>query len=1339
MPNAPSEDPPKPQAESSSPRPVKRKRRRLRILIVIVIILLALGLLVLLGPTIASTGMGRRIVLGQVNARLNGTVSVEDWSLGWWSDQRIEGIAVADVSGKEVMTVESVTVPCGILAFLADEVEVGEVEVARPTADVVVREDGTINLMDILPPPEPKEKKPFLGGKRVSAVLLLRDGEISAAPKGGAPVPIRDFNLAVTLDGFDAPIKISHEMLIGDERAAVVVEGEVSPFENRFIEPAAMKGNVDVALHGVNLNAVAGFAQLFGVPLEPAGSVNGQLTARMDGLEKLSADAALDLAGFSATGELLRGDTLKLETISIALNASRDGKAIRIAKVDMVSPILEGHVSGDVTLPETGGLPLGELDVEGRADVALARQLPNLLSLREDVALQSGSAVLDASMKRTAEQVTFDTTLRLADLAARKDGRVVQLERPVELVARGAIEKSAVRLDELRLDAPFASLQGQGGLNKFNLEFDLDLTAAMNQAGQFVDLGERRIAGQAKGTIEVAGPDLRTRRVRADMDLASLDVRGVLRKPLVLQQAGLSLSADVRLDERYMPEEIQGIAVKIESDAAQVEFTADAVQFASLRPLGVKNGRLSLRSSLGQLQQFAAAAIELPDSLTLGGTLELNSELALAGSELTVRSFRTALSALDVALGERRLQQPSVVVAAEPLTVQLDRSFRPRSVNDINLKAESDLAQVGFTAANVGLEPGQPIALRDGRLAMRTRLAEVMDAARAMADLPEPLVLNGELDVTTSLAMEKNEARMSSFRAAVKDLDFAWGDKHVQQTEVVITGQGTAALLDRRIALSDMEIVLAPGVLQVAEVVVPDWGRAPDGVTAQVRGGFDGAETLAMLDDFVTLPAETSLALSDIGLKLDMKQEQNRQRAALDLTLSGVAFQRGDLPEIEEKEVRLGTLAWVEAAEQRLEFETFRLDSQLASVAGSGRLEDWAGRRLLTAKGTHTLDFNRIGPLLAAMLKKPIEVAGREQKEFDVKLPLAEVTPHRIVAELLLDTGIEAETVVYRGLNVQQVAVPVRAGDGAIHVTVNGIAHQGKINLPLKLAVEGERQIASVTPDSTVLDGVVLTTELADQLIAMASPVFKDCVVSKGSIGYVSKRFRMPVGVDKATMLNELDLEGELVLNGVELTSSGFVQGVLDVVGIEPVGVKIPDQRLSLALKDGKLSHGDLKLTVQNYVLILSGTISMGGTLDMVAKVPVTRHIVERLGGTREIYNLIKDEYVSVPIKNTLSAPKYVGSLLFDNVRRLIRSAGEKLLRGGLQDQLKGIIRGGDSDDDREAPAGGEQPEAEADQEEEDKGGADEEEKDAEDAIKEEIEKEADKLIRRGIEGLFGD
>src|SRR5687768_1705351 len=81
------------RAAPAAPR--KKRKRRVPIWLKSVgVVVLLLLLFVAFAPTIASTGPVRSLVLGKVNAGLNGRVEVADWSLGWMSGIKLTGVRV---------------------------------------------------------------------------------------------------------------------------------------------------------------------------------------------------------------------------------------------------------------------------------------------------------------------------------------------------------------------------------------------------------------------------------------------------------------------------------------------------------------------------------------------------------------------------------------------------------------------------------------------------------------------------------------------------------------------------------------------------------------------------------------------------------------------------------------------------------------------------------------------------------------------------------------------------------------------------------------------------------------------------------------------------------------------------------------------------------------------------------------------------------------------------------------------------------------------------------------------------------------------------------------------
>src|SRR5579864_3384937 len=97
-----------PQPEPTEPPPPKKKRRRRWPWVILAVIFL-LFLLVLIAPTFVSIGIGKSIVLSQVNSRLNGHLQIESWSLGWFSPIRIDGLRIEDSDKRQVLQLPKLT------------------------------------------------------------------------------------------------------------------------------------------------------------------------------------------------------------------------------------------------------------------------------------------------------------------------------------------------------------------------------------------------------------------------------------------------------------------------------------------------------------------------------------------------------------------------------------------------------------------------------------------------------------------------------------------------------------------------------------------------------------------------------------------------------------------------------------------------------------------------------------------------------------------------------------------------------------------------------------------------------------------------------------------------------------------------------------------------------------------------------------------------------------------------------------------------------------------------------------------------------------------------------
>src|SRR5687767_9281065 len=129
-----------------APPPARPRRKRRRWPFVVLSLLLLLALLIVFAPTILNTGPARSFVVGQVNKSLNGKLQVDDWSLGWTSGARLNGVKLFDKDGVQILEVPRVTTELRLLDAARGDLRFGKVTVEGLNALIRRDAQGNINF-----------------------------------------------------------------------------------------------------------------------------------------------------------------------------------------------------------------------------------------------------------------------------------------------------------------------------------------------------------------------------------------------------------------------------------------------------------------------------------------------------------------------------------------------------------------------------------------------------------------------------------------------------------------------------------------------------------------------------------------------------------------------------------------------------------------------------------------------------------------------------------------------------------------------------------------------------------------------------------------------------------------------------------------------------------------------------------------------------------------------------------------------------------------------------------------------------------------------------------------
>ena len=115
-----------------------------------VLLVLVVGV-ILLAPTLISTGPGTRFALGLVNSRIAGSVEVNSLNVAWFGPQLVEGLRVRDAASGQVLTSDRVAArDASLFAAISGASDLGKIELTKFVANVERYDDGTTNVQRAL-------------------------------------------------------------------------------------------------------------------------------------------------------------------------------------------------------------------------------------------------------------------------------------------------------------------------------------------------------------------------------------------------------------------------------------------------------------------------------------------------------------------------------------------------------------------------------------------------------------------------------------------------------------------------------------------------------------------------------------------------------------------------------------------------------------------------------------------------------------------------------------------------------------------------------------------------------------------------------------------------------------------------------------------------------------------------------------------------------------------------------------------------------------------------------------------------------------------------------------
>jgi hypothetical protein len=694
-------DPPVEDEPQAADKPRKKKRWPRRVAVALLLLLiLAVG--VLLGaPRLLSSAPGRRIVLGQANKRIAGSIKIGSLRLSWTGGQSIKDFELHDVEGRKALAFQEFSADATLLGLLRRRADVGTVLLAGLEADLKLDESGRMNLLQALAPAEPPSpasapKRPGPGKSPdepteparvpidLAALFELQDASIRIDVPGRPPVQVSDLNATVGLKSIDQPIEMSLSAQTEQESlsGALTLEGAVSDLFDAVgrVQPDKARANLKASTSGLPVDGIDQF-------LGAAGLLRAALGPQLDlSLESAASPDKTQIV-LKAQSQNLSSD-LAVELQGKALSLSRRGRlslALTPALLDALSPAAKEQyrllrkATVEVTLDELSA-PLGALDLDATA-VRAAITL-------EDVELTGPPPLGPLALR--GFQATFNSPSLSRGARFDLSGAVERDGQANQVNLQGAVQDWLDKSGQPRLDAMQADLEASVA------DFPLGL---IDQIARLDGL-----------LVEALGPKLNAKAVAAGsaagqtVSLTAQSERLTLELPMTIGET-LALSAPGQVNFTLTPSLLERVsppgsairlteptAVELSLNRLSAPRPKDGASASEIRPESIELdaslfvdplkltglpeiGAATISDLVARIGGPSLAAVEIVGS----ALIVPSNDSALAAAALGPQT-KVALYAKGSAAGPSGLELPTIQlqVAGENLAVALQGRFSER-------------------------------------------------------------------------------------------------------------------------------------------------------------------------------------------------------------------------------------------------------------------------------------------------------------------------------------------------------------------------------------------------------------------------------------------------------------------------------------------------------------------------------------------------------------------------------------------------------------------------------------------------------------------------------------
>ena len=675
------------------------RKKALNVLKWSVILSAGLGLLIFFGvPIFLSSAGGTRLLLGKINASVDGQVHMQDFSIGWFKGVELTNLSYDDSAGTTSVKVNSIHTQPSYASLLGGKVKLGKTIVDHPQVYVKVL------------PEEPASGKVSpqaavgVSGDKPAPVFPIHEidlevingvATVELAGENAQTVSFANIASKVNLEapGKESTLDVSMEIPNGENPSTLTAKGSVTTDKTGW----TMKGGkFDVKISNLQLESLRPLLAMAGRDMDAAGELNAEAKIEVadSQLRQVKADAVItDFA--QGIGE----QRVAFEK-PVELHAS-------VANSDGHLLIDRAYVKSEFCQAECFGLP-ESLTYDINADLAQTQRFIAQFVPVENITTQ-GELTAEGVLNMTDQVFASTGKTNIKKLLIQKDGRATPVT-DVSLTYDCAMDQAS---NVLKIStANLAAAPGTVNISNLSLPLaedaskdialdataKLDLAKAWEFAEVFVDAsGDMKISGMLNSTLKATTVDSQVRLLTDNTQIDRFKIQQGDGEPFA--QNRLGLAGEIGLDLQTQQYDIRKLVLAGDKD--QLVEVKKGVYKTDMTGTNTKiTGDFELAYDWDAIAPLMADY--LPEGLTLAGkrtdrlhfeseyptdkpdqrnaNLNANATLGFASASYNGLNFGDTSMTLNVKKGLLGFEIPQTVVN--------DGTFRFAGQVDLNAEAK---------------------------------------------------------------------------------------------------------------------------------------------------------------------------------------------------------------------------------------------------------------------------------------------------------------------------------------------------------------------------------------------------------------------------------------------------------------------------------------------------------------------------------------------------------------------------------------------------------------------------------------------------------------------------